>query len=132
MSEGRFKFRVFRKHTDDFKKYGYYRDDDLLLKIDCGKVCEIENVYNDYDLLVNLTDQDYTIQQCTGLKDKNGKLIYEGDILEREPRRHFYTVLYSSYRFVARSSNTGTHYDLSVPQVYKIIGNIFEDPELVE
>ena len=42
-----------------------------------GKPCPIEASY--FGCL--LDDDNWIVEQCTGLKDKSGKLIYEGDVV---------------------------------------------------
>lgn len=76
-------------------------------------------------------------KQCTGLKDKNGKLIYEGDIVEylddywiiiyNKPRMEWGLMGYD-YAIYGRDIKK---YDLDVVSC-EIIGNIHENPELLE
>lgn len=103
-------------------------------------------------------DYDYkliSIEQCTGLKDKNGKLIYEGDILDlyvSSKKLYRYQVKYEIGSFMLVSQDeifdfknvwNDNVYPLS--QLYfeyqneencidqcEVVGNIYENPELLE
>lgn len=69
------------------------------------------------------------LRQYTGLNDKNGQEIYEGDILE-------YTeddcneLQYLTTRRAVTFANGAFHFGV-VPHVSKVIGNIYENPELL-
>lgn len=64
-----------------------------------------------------------TVMQYTGLKDKNGKEIYEGDIVSAKYLNTPKEVIYSRGMFTI----TMIHF---VPESCEVIGNIYENPEL--
>lgn len=82
-----------------------------------------------------------TICQCTGLKDKNGKLIWENDIIECKDGKHnFQTQIeWDAYcaGFIFQDTETSAvGLDaITANGLYsesKVVGNIFDSPELLE
>ena len=75
-----------------------------------------------------------TICQCTGLKDKHGKLIFENDIVRCGKNC---TVTWCDTFASWRLNTSGWMYshffgEACKPEDVEIVGNIFDNPELLE
>lgn len=94
-----------------------------------------------FDYMRGLLSPDkYIMEQCTGLKDKNGKLIYEGDIvrvIEKTFIKTFaqlYPMLFNEKTAKFGFKHPDGHffyYTNNEDFSYEVIGNIHENPELL-
>lgn len=154
MMQDRFKFRVWHKkrkkmydvlhfHTQTWNNGGEW------------VTAKGFNIITQQDINIQVEPKDGVIMQCTGLKDKNGKLIYEGDILDlyvSTKKLYRYQVKFEigSFMLVSQDEifdfkNVWNDYVYPLSQLYyeyqneenyidecEVIGNIYENPELLK
>lgn len=73
----------------------------------------------------------YIFMQYIGLKDKNGKKIYDGDILTAARRNVVVVYNTTDASFELETEGKGLMGMAGVNSVCEIIGNIYENPELI-
>ena len=76
------------------------------------------------------------LMQYTGLKDKNNKEIYEGDILFESFGERYYKVVFENGSVRAEFEGDFEEHSFDLIDVVlhrcEIIGNIYENPELIK
>jgi uncharacterized phage protein (TIGR01671 family) len=74
----------------------------------------------------------FTLLQFTGMVDRDGKEIFEGDILSRKDYLSF-VVVFDDGRFLGKNKQSGAEFDLnkSFCKSFEVAGNIFENFELL-
>lgn len=129
------KFRIFDNENKKFVSDNHQNR--YVLYLD-GDVSSIHVVGEKLDVMFYNKDT-FTVLQYTGMKDCNGKDIYEGDILKSEKYGHIYHVKWDDYYlcfsldlYCSGELTRGFFFkDIGNACQFETIGNIYENPELL-
>lgn len=118
MTQREIKFRKWAKHIN-------------------GEMAIVDDVILGGATLNSLRKNDGDVlMQYTGLLDRNGKEIYEGDILRFEAWKKTGVIIYNlrELGFIFRENESRYVSDLGAfsEDAFEIIGNVYENPDLIK
>lgn len=118
MENSRFKFRAWDKSEEEMI------DNEAIF----GNELCVQSGYQ---------DEDFIFMQYTGLKDKNGVEIYEGDIVKTTSneltgkwKHKIYKIEFKEINCVAGAKYMGFDFQFNVDEI-EVIGNIYENSNLL-
>lgn len=134
----------------EIKFRAWYNDSDEMGEVDDEIYCpqmiyDVQNLYDGSGPSENtilgaygsfgslLDDKNFNIMQYTGLKDKHGKEIYEGDVLYCDSEGMRGDVVFKHGSFMTNCFGWGdtSFSDINNDDV-EVIGNIHQHPELLD
>lgn len=126
-------FKAKRKDNGEWVE-GYYRaDPDLDTHYICGWNYYASENGLEREPFEEEIDPD-TLCQYTGLNDKNGKRIWENDIIELPGEDGYFVCEWQedTARFVLNGEGLTVDFDNYWSYEVEVIGNIFDNPDLLE
>ena len=134
------KFRVWNTETNK-----------MIINVKEMGVFALQSIYSIEEFLVIPTDEKYPLMQYTGLKDKNGIEIYDGDIVKADCRsgnnadNGYYIIEYDKTNCCYYGNPREVKQEFGnllnvihcepiseIRQNIKVVGNIYENPELLK
>ena len=132
----RFKWRMWSTHAGRY----FDENNDAMLEnvFECIKQqicydCQNPVFRKIYDRIAyNHIEDGMVFEKCTGLKDKNGRLIYENDLIKIDD--DVAVINWSDYyaRFMLESSEDIFDFETTYAEECEVIGNIHENKELLK
>jgi uncharacterized phage protein (TIGR01671 family) len=124
------KFRCWYVNKNEWEK-------DLVMLTPNGGICQLKN-----DIHIPCNPKTHIIQLFTGLRDKNGREMYEGDILSYEYFKGKFIVEWLFWGWTLRGTvpeeerEVRTFPPITMPsgnfEYIEVVGNIYENPELLK
>ena len=139
----RFKFRVWDKQSNSYikEKMFYIDESGFPFKYEKSRSTVYMNAPSPYVMCP--CRENYIVEQCTGLKDKNGELIYENDLIKCPSGIYriavddfgLWTAIYENnpLKGVVEWSDIVKEYAFNQENVeIEVLGNINENADLIK
>ena len=123
-------FRGKRKIDNRWIEGNFITDEQDLSKAYIGYLFGVDDDGTVHDTDVTEVDPE-TVCQWTGLTDKNNRKIFEGDIVKNGLEHYEVWWNFDSSSITLSSENESRGLYLSRNETVEVIGNIFDNPELI-